>query len=442
LLGSTLNPINSATLATGLVGIGVDMHLGPGPAATLISVLYLCSAIMQPTMGKISTLLGPRRTFLIGITILFVGGAIGTFAPSFGFLLLSRALIGVGTSAAYPTAMALVRRRADATGAGVPSRVLGNFSIAAQVSAVIGLPLGGILVGVWGWRALFAINLPVAVITYLFTLFGVPKDSAREKRGGTAMLRALDLPGIVLFAAAIVALLVFLGDLKAPVWWLLVAFAVLLTALILWERRASSPMIDVRMLARNSPLQRTYLRQTMVALGMYTMMYGAPQFLEQGMHLDAATAGLVMLPMSAMSIVLARLVSSRGWVRWPLVIGGVALVGAGAIGLFITDTSGIVLAIGMTLLVGVTNGFTGFANQASLYTQTRADEIAVASGLYRTFAYIGAIFSSSLIGLAFGAKATDVGFHTMGWVIVGLGIALILMTVLDRRIPRVAGAAE
>ena len=69
LLGSTLNPINSSMIATGLVGIGVDFHTGPGATASLISVLYLCSAVMQPTMGKLSTLFGPRRVFLAGILI-------------------------------------------------------------------------------------------------------------------------------------------------------------------------------------------------------------------------------------------------------------------------------------------------------------------------------------------------------------------------------------
>ena len=66
-----------------------------------------------------------ERVPLAGILILLAGGVIGTLAPAFGFLLLSRALIGVGTSAAYPTAMALVRQRADSVGMGVPSRVLG-----------------------------------------------------------------------------------------------------------------------------------------------------------------------------------------------------------------------------------------------------------------------------------------------------------------------------
>ena len=70
--------------------------------------------------------------------------------------------------------------------------------------------------------------------------------------------------------------------------------------------------------------------------------------------------------------------------------------------LLITSESSVYVLIGMSLLLGFTNGFSGFANQATLYVQTPADEIAVASGLYRTFGYIGAIFSSSLIGITFG----------------------------------------
>jgi len=279
LLGSTLNPINSSMIATGLVGIAADFHTGPGQTATLVSVLYLCSAVMQPTMGKLSTLFGARRIFLIGVAILLLGGAIGAVAPSFGVLLLSRALIGAATSAAYPTAMALVRRRADERGIGVPSRVLGNFSIASQITTVFGLPIGGVLAGAFGWRALFLVNLPLAIITFAF--FGVavdPKASVSD-RGG--ILAAIDLPGIALFAAGIVTLLIFLSELTAPAWLLLAVSLALIAALVLWERRTAQPMIDVRMLARNAPLQRTYLRQTLIGLGIYTALYGSSQWMEQ-----------------------------------------------------------------------------------------------------------------------------------------------------------------
>ena len=435
LIGSSLNPINSSLIATGLVGIGLDFHKGPGTTTSLISVLYLCSAVMQPTMGKLAQVFGARRVFLSGVTILLIAGIIGTAAPSFGFLLLSRALIGIGTSAAYPTAMALVRNRADQMNIGVPGRVLGNFSIASQVTAVIGLPLGGILAGAFGWRAIFFLNVPLAVITLVFTFIGVAKDPRTVPETRQSVFTMIDVPGIVLFAGTIVSLLLFLQQVSNPDWLLLVAAVILGVALIVWERRALKPLIDVRMLSRNQQLLRTYLRQALVSLGIYTALYGTSQWMEGAAHYTASQVGLILLPLSGLSIVIARLVSGRGWVRWPLIITGIAFVCTGFVMLDIVHTSGIWVLIGMSLLFGVGNGFSGFANQAVLYVQSPASEIAVASGLYRTFSYFGAIFSSSLISVAFGSTATDRGFHVVAWVVVGIGVGVLLMTILDRKIP-------
>ncbi len=435
LLGSTLNPINSSMLATGLVGIGLDFHKGPGETTSLISVLYLCSAIMQPTMGKFASIFGLRRIFLTGILILLLAGAVGAAAPDFALLLVSRALIGVGTSAAYPTAMALVRKRADSRGLGVPSRLLGNFSIAAQIAVVFGLPLGGILTGAFGWRALFAVNIPLAAITFIFTIRGVPKDAPIRSRGWWPLLAAIDIPGILLFAAAITSLLVFLGGLKSPDWWLVPLVVVLTTALLLWETRSASPLIDIRMMRKNFPLQRTYLRQMLVCLGIYSSLYGSSQWMGQSAHFTASAVGLILLPLSGLSIVIARVVSARAWLRWPLILSGVALSLSAAAMLLITSQSGTPALIGMSLLFGFSNGLSSYANQAALYAQTPAAEMATASGLYRTFAYMGAIFSASLIGITFGAAATDPGFHLLAWVLAATGIAIALLALFDRSIP-------
>ena len=435
LLGSTLNPVNSSMIATGLVGIAADFHTGPGTTANLVSVQYLCSAVAQPTMGKLSTLFGPRRIFLIGVAILLAGGGIGGVAPNFDVLLLSRALIGIGTSGCYPTAMALVRRRADRAGVGVPSRVLGNFSIAAQITVVIGLPVGGVLAGAFGWRSLFLVNVPLAMITLAFAFFAVEKDPPSPREGRARTIAAIDLPGIALFGVVIVSLLLFLSGLRTPKWWLLALTTALTVALLLWERRAPQPLLDVRMLAANGPLQRTYLRQTLLGLGVYTALYGASQWMQDAAGHSATAVGLIMVPLSATSIVGSRLASSKGWVRWPLVIGAVSLVATGAVMLTITTSSGVAVLIGMSVLFGLTNGFGGFANQATLYTQSPAETIATAAGLLRTFAYLGAIFSASVIGMAFGSHITDAGFHRLAWVIVAIGASSLLLTVLDRRIP-------
>lgn len=441
LLGSTLNPINSSMLATGLAGIAADLRTGPGATATLVSVLYLCSAVAQPTMGKLATLFGSRRIFLIGVAILLAGGAIGGVAPNFATLLVSRALIGIGTSACYPTAMALVRRRGDQIG-GVPSRVLGNFSIAAQITVVFGLPIGGVLTGAFGWRALFLINIPIAVITLLFAFFGVERDPVVRRGSGREMIAAIDLPGIVLFAGAILGLLLFLDDLTRPKWWLLAVAVVLTAVLIGWERRAWKPLIDVRVLGRNGPLMRTYLRQIITGLGIYTCLYSVTQWMERGAGYSAFQVGLIMLPLSVVGIVVARIASSKGWIRWPLILGGVALIASGLL-MFGTDSgSGPIALIALSTLFGLSNGGTNFANQSTLYAQTAAADIATAAGLFRTCAYVGAIFSASVIAITFGAGVTDAGFHRLAAVVVGIGIVSLLLVALDRTIPGTASVSS
>jgi MFS family permease len=252
---------------------------------------------------------------------------------------------------------------------------------------------------------------------------------------------AVDVPGIALFAGTIGCLLIFLAGLSDPTWWLLAASLVLGAALVTWERRAPKPLVDVRMLARNSRLLRTYVRQMLASLGVYIALYGMSQWMEDAAHYSASQVGLILLPLSAISVLIARLVSDRGWVRVPLTLTGVCLVATGVVMFGITHTSGVVALIGMSLLFGLANGFSGYANQAALYTQSGADEIAVASGLYRTFVYFGAIFSSSLIGIAFGHSATDQGLHVIAWVICGIGVVITLMAALDRAIPARADRA-
>ena len=434
LIGSTLNPINSAMVATALVGIGIDFDKGPSTTALLVSVLYLCSAIMQPTMGKLSQVFGNRRIFVIGVSILLVAGVVGAVAQAFWMVVLSRGLIGVGTSAAYPTAMSMVRKRADAHGVGVPSRVIANFSVAAQVSSVVGLPLGGLLAGTFGWRAVFFVNVPWALITLALTFVGVAKDPPRPRRT-EPLISSIDLAGIVLFAGTVTCFLLLVSGTPAP-WWALLAGSAVLGALpIWWERRAAHPMIDVRMLAKNRGLLRTYVRQTTVALAVYTTMYGTTQWMEGSAGYDTTEVGLILLPLSGFSIVAAKIASRRGWIRWPLITAAVALLLTGLLMLTLGHSSPVALLVTMTLLFGIANGSSGFANQASLYMLAPPDELAVASGLFRTFNYLGAIFSSGLIALAYGGTTSDQGLHAVGWVVITLGTAFGALVLLDRRIP-------
>ncbi|MFD3456619.1 MFS transporter [Streptomyces sp. NPDC058691] len=436
LLGSTLNPVNSSVIATALVAIAASVGVSVGQTAILISCLYLTSAIAQPTAGRLSEEFGPRRVFLVGIVVVFLGGLLGGIATAMPMLVVARVLIGLGTSAGYPAAMLLIRRRATATGLDTPpGKVLGSLAIAGAVTVAVGPAVGGLLVGWFGWRAAFLVNVPFTIVTFATATAWIAKDpDVIRGRAPREILARIDALGIVGFGAAMTSLLVFLLSLPEPRWvalGLTVAFA---AALVGWELRASNPFLDVRLLASNGALTRTYLRNGLSLLGVYTMLYGLTQWLEAAHGLSAYAAGLALLPMGLLSAIAARFVANRVDVRGPLIVAAVLLVLGSVAALFLTSTTPVVAVIGVTALFGIMSGVSNLANQTALYRESPPEKLGTASGLLRTFGYVGSIASATITGIAFRPHVSDSGLHHVSLILIAIGAVVLLMTVFDRRL--------
>lgn len=433
-IGSALNPINSALIATALVPIAEGVHVPVGQTATLVSALYVATAIAQPTAGKVAEVFGPRRVFLAGILLVLAGGLVGGFAPDLDLLLVSRVLIGLGTSCAYPTAMLLIRRRAQTAGlAKPPGGVLGGLQIAGIATASLGLPIGGVLVQLFGWRAVFFINVPVAVVALAATLAWIPRDDrATQHRAARDVLSALDVTGILGFAAAMTSLLLFLSSLPDASVPFGIATAVLWIALVVWERRARTPFFDVRLLASNLALTRTYVRFAIVMLCSYVVLYGITQWLQATRDVSEVATGLLLLPMTLISGIVVIPVSRRNLIRGPLLLAALGCAAAGVAVLFLHTGAWLVLTLLITLLLGVAQGAALSSNTTALYTQAPADLIGTASGLLRSFGYLGSIASSAIIGVVFLDSATDAGVGTIGWIMLGVSVVLLAITYFDR----------
>jgi MFS family permease len=435
-LGSVLNPINSSIIAIALVSIGQALGVGSDTTAWLVSGLYLATAIGQPTMGKLADRLGARRVYLAGLLLVALGGVIGFAGDSIGVLVLARVVIGLGTSAAYPAAMAMVRRQSERLDRPAPGGVLGALAIAGQVSMAVGPPLGGLLIALGGWRWTFLVNLPLAVVGLVFALIWLPRDDTGSDTEHGAAWHALDPPGLALFIAAMSSLLIFLMRPSTATVYLLLVAVLLLAALIGWELRARQPFIDVRMLARNRPLSVTYVRYAITLLVTYGFIYGWTQWLEQSAGQSAAVTGGVLTAMFVVAVPLSAIGSRERRVVGPLVVGTVALiVGSGWLLLFDAHTP-IWAFVGVSAVFGVSNGLTIVGNQAAMYGQAPAHEIGTAAGLLRTSQYLGAILSASLIGISYGERATDDGLHMLAAVLVGASGLLLAATLLDRGLRR------
>ncbi|MCX5142646.1 MULTISPECIES: MFS transporter [unclassified Streptomyces] len=433
LLGSLLNPLNTTMISTALVAIGHHFGIGAADTAWLISVLYLASAVAQPVLGKLADVLGPRRVFLAGLAVVIASGLVGTLAQSFGQLIVSRLLLGIGTSAAYPAAMAVLRDESARVGRITPRPVLARLSFAALGSAAVGPTLGGLLVMAVGWRGIFAVNVPVALVALGAALLWIPADPPRRRAAdGSTPRIGLDPLGIGLFATALTVLVFFLLDLAHPMWWLLAPFALLTGALVRWQLRSPEPFIDLRMLAGNAALSRTYLRHGVSYLLIYCVMYGYTQWLEEARGYSSGHTGLLMLPMSLAALVCSLLGARTKGIRGPLTLACVLLTaGAGLLFLLSGDTPVAVLLLAGACF-GIPQGLIGTSNQAAVQAHAPPESIGSAAGLQRTAQYIGAITASSLIALAYGQSAGDRGLHLMAGVAAVLGVLLIVLTVTDR----------
>ncbi|MFI6763628.1 MFS transporter [Micromonospora sp. NPDC050417] len=433
LIGPVLNPINTTMIAVALVPIARDFGIASSTVIWLVSGLYLASSVAQPTMGKLADLLGPKRIYLVGLVLVLVGGLLPVLDRTFAGVVAARVLIGVGTSAAYPSALTLIRDRAARLDVPTPPALLSAISIASLTIGAVGPVLGGVLIEALDWRAIFLVNVPLAILAMAMSVFWLPSDRTRPAVSrDVPLLTSIDPVGILLFAGTIAALLVFLLDPGSGHWWL-PAVAILLAGLLAyWELRRPKPFLDLRMLGRNAALSRTYARLFLVYFSVYSMTYGFSQWLQGAAGFSSDTAGFLQLPTALLAGVASLVIARATALRRPLVLAGLLPCLGGLFLVTLTSGAPVWLLLGVAALFGVPQGLASVANQAALYRQAPADQLGVASGLSRTSIYLGAIVSSGVIGLTFGDRPTDGGIHTIGWLIIGATGVAALLALVDR----------
>ncbi|MCW2786387.1 MAG: transporter [Marmoricola sp.] len=427
-LGAILNPVNSSIIAVSLVPIGRAFGTPTSQTIWLVSGLYIATAIGQPVVGRLVDTYGPRRLFLIATVLTGIAGVIGATAPDFWVLVVARVVLGFGTCAGYPAAMTLIKAEAERTGIESPASVLTLLSISSQTIVVIGPTFGGLLIGVGGWRSTFAVNIPLALVAFAAGYRLLPKSA------GTSNSRGFDVPGMLLFGTLLASAMTFLLELRADTLWLLAVAIVALVAFVLRETRIADPFLDLRVLAGNPPLVRSYLRALLSGTFSYAILYGLTQWLEDGRGLSASHAGMLLLPMSVTGLGIAAVFGRRPEIRGKLAVGAATQVAAGAVLMFLDGGTAIWVLIGLSLLVGIPQGLNTLALQNAIYYQAEPATLGASSGLFRTSFYLGAMVASVATGAFFGRTADTAGLHELAVFLVCVASVFLLITVFDRKL--------
>jgi MFS family permease len=415
-LGNMLNPLNSTMLATAVLTIVAAFKQEQGAGALLIIPLYFTSAIGQPLMGRLCDIFSPSRINLFGFLLILFSGIVGVSAQSFDWLIVSRILLGLGSSAAYPSSITLIKHRYKTRDMAVPGIVLSVIAIAGQVSLVFGPFLGGLLLEGFGWKGIFFINIPLVLIGLSFSLIKKNKTDKIEDQPDKNILqviRDLDLTGLLVFSSF---LFVFLIALLYPSYlYIKIPLAIILLLLLVFiELRHRKPFIDIRVLSLNLLLNTTFLRQIGINFIIYLFLYGLPQWMEQSKHISPSRVGLIMLPFSLTAMALSLLIAKKKNYRFLLTLGVFFIVGA-SIGIFtLNSASSVYFILAITITIGAALGILTVSNQATLYAEAPDEDVGVCFGLFRTVGYIGAILAGTALKRRFQMGATDLGLHSLG----------------------------
>ncbi|MPZ98206.1 MAG: MFS transporter [Dehalococcoidia bacterium] len=273
--------------------------------------------VALPIVGRVADVFGHARVFAAAMGLFMLGSALVALSPSFEFLVVARALQAVGGGGVVPVALAIV---ADELPEGRRALGLGAVAAASEAGALLGPLWGGAITEWWGWRAVFWINLPMA-LPVLVPAWYLAGQAPRRGR--------IDWPGAVLLGAALSVLTFALVDDPNEPRPLLVTVALLALAgglgalFVRHERRTPESMVRLATLAQRH-VAAANLASVLLGVGLITALIGVPLFvnlvlvdtpLEGGLTLMRLT---VAVPLGAFA---GGWLASRIGLRFPAVAG-------------------------------------------------------------------------------------------------------------------------
>ncbi|EEB74317.1 MFS transporter [Thermococcus sp. AM4] len=294
-----------AMLTPALPTIQKEFAINPNDVSWVLTIYLLVGTVSVAVFGKLGDMYGKKKMFLVALGFYTLGVILNGFAPSFRWLLFSRAIQGFGM-AIFPLAFSLVREEFPPE---MVPQVQGMISAMFGVGMVIALPLGAYVTQHWGWRWTYHTAAPFAVLMFILA-WKILRESRYINPG------KLDWQGALLLVWAVVPALVAVT--RAPnVGWTaretLVLFAVSIVGavlLVLWEKRAENPIIPLDIVTSRNPAI-VNLGIMFAAFGI-SMMSQANTYIFQmkppyGFGKSILDSGLLMTPMAGVMLVIAPL---------------------------------------------------------------------------------------------------------------------------------------
>ena len=426
-----------ASLGTSIANVALPtlaeaFHASFQQVQWIVLAYLLAITTLIVSVGRLGDLTGRRRLLLTGIGAFTVASLLCGMAPSLGWLIAARAAQGLGAAVMLALTMAFVGETVPKAKTGSAMGLLGTMS---AIGTALGPTLGGVLIGAFGWEAIFLVNVPLGVLTFVIAQRCLPDD----RRAPDAERVSFDKVGTLLLALTLaayaLAMTVGRGSLGSLNIALLFAAAIGFGLFLKAESRVASPLIGLAMF-RDPVLTGGFAMSLLVSTVMMVTLVVGPFYLARSLGLDAARVGLVLsvgpLVVALTGVPAGRLADRFGAHRMTFV--GLVAIAAGSLVLSLLPMT-LGVAGYLAPIIAVTAGYALFqtANNTAVMTDVPADRRGVVSGLLNLSRNLGLVTGASAMGAVFASASatTDITRASAESVATGMrvtfGVAAVLM---------------
>jgi EmrB/QacA subfamily drug resistance transporter len=425
-LATSLAPLNSTMIAVALPSVVAEFAANIAVAGWLVTGYLIAMASLQPVAGKLGDRFGRRRLILGGLLYFGLVSLGATVAPSLELLLLFRIQQGVAGALVFPNAAALLR---DVVPAQRRATRFGLLGAVVSVAAAAGPPLGGLLVGTIGWRAIFLMNIPLLLPALLLGWRYIPR-TARPAADGS--YPRFDSVGAIWLSVVLASMAWVLTQSRngAAGWQQPAGLVVALLAVLFfyYELRHADPVLQPR-LFRHRSFAAACATVAFSNLAMYNTLLAMPILLALQAGWGEFHIGLALMSLSATSVIFSPLggrLADRYGRRWPTVAGmAVSVLGFSLLVVPGALASPLLLLTGLAI-AGIGLGISSSGLQTAAVEAVAQSETGVAAGVFSTSRYLGSIVGSSILAALLSAGAGLPAFHAVFLLVVAAAVVSVL----------------
>lgn len=356
--------------------------------------------------GAVADTYGAHRVFRLAVMVFGAGSVASALAPSVGVLVGLRVLLGAAAAGVVPASMAIIAHLYPEPG--LRARAIALWAAISGTAVAAGPIIGGGLVAAAGWRAIFLVNTPLALLVLALTAAGVVTCPRRRRR--------IDWPALV-SACVVLALLTDAVIAAGHAFWLNAAAAGFATlAVAVWfaarERRSPAPVLNRALLSR-SGVNGALAVGAAVTFALNGNLFTLALLFQQGRQLSAIGTGLAFLPLTLPFTlnppIVGRLVARFG-PRPPILTGVVLLTTGDALLAWVTGThAGYLWMAGGLLLTGLGVSFALPALVAAMINAAPTGSAGAVGGLLNAVRQVGATLGVATMGVLLGVDSIDTG---------------------------------